>query len=163
MNAARRNPWRIMGERGRAGALLFLACAFGLLPTALSAQSLGGGRFTLAGGPVTRSSKPSDGGTFAVTGGTGEASAAPLTGGTFQVTGGPVGVAVVPGDVTLDFTVTDGQATLTWPAGTAGYVLEFTAALGEAADWQPVTPAPAGNSFTTPFNHPLRFFRLRRP
>ena len=60
-------------------------------------------------------------------------------------------------------TTTDGQVTLRWPAEAAGYGLEFTPVIGEAANWQPVTPAPAGNTFTTPFNQPLRFYRLQKP
>ena len=35
--------------------------------------------------------------------------------------------------------------------------------MGAPANWQPVTPAPNGNSFTTPFNQSLRFFRLHKP
>jgi hypothetical protein len=126
-------------------------------------QPLGGGQFTLNGTPVTGGGQ-SGGGTFAVAGAAGEAATGPLTGGTFVVTGGLIGVAVVPGDIVPELTITaTGDATLTWPADTTGYVLESTLSVGDFADWQPVTPAPAGNTFTTPFNQPLRFFRLRKP
>lgn len=132
------------------------------LPTL--AQSLGGGQFTLSGGPVTGGGGKSDGGTFAVAGSAGNAPSAASQGGTFEVTGGLVGVAVVPDDVTPELTFTDtGEATLTWSAAATGYVLESSPSVGEFANWQPVTPAPVGNTFTTPFNQPLRFFRLHKP
>jgi len=151
-------------EPRRAWGLLILISALGLLTAPLSAQSLGGGQFTLNGGPVTGGGGKSDGGQFAVTGGSGETSPAPLTGGTFEVTGGLVGVAVVLDDVTPELIITDtGEARLTWSAETTGYVLESTTNVGEFADWEPVSPAPAGNTYTTPFNQPLRFFRLRKP
>lgn len=135
-----------------------------LLTPTLLAQSLGGGQFTLSGGPVTGVGGQSDGGTFAVAAGVGETTTAPLTGGTFEVTGGLVGVAVVPDDITPELVITDtGEAKLTWPAEAAGYVLEFSPSIGDFADWQPVTPAPTDNSFTTVFDQPLRFFRLRKP
>ena len=35
--------------------------------------------------------------------------------------------------------------------------------MGAPANWQPVTPASTGNSFATPFNQSLRFFRLHKP
>ncbi len=127
-----------------------------------SAQPLGGGQFTLSGGPATGGGQ-SGGGTFAVAGAPGETATGPLIGGSFSVTGGLVGVAIVPGDFALEFSANDGQVTLTWPVDAAGYVLEFTPVIGEAADWQPVAPAPVGNTFTTPFNQPLRLFRLRKP
>lgn len=153
-----------LADYGRALAFLIPAGALGLLTAPLSAQSLGGGQFTLNGGPVTGGGGQSDGGAFAVAGGAGETTAALLTGGDFTVTGGLIGVAVVPGDfaLTIGFT-NDGQVMLEWPAEAANYVLESSPMVGEFADWQPVTPAPAGNTFTTPFDQPLRFFRLHKP
>jgi hypothetical protein len=156
---------RVGDARGRVGKPALpatLVCTLGLLAPALFAEPLGGGSYTLNGGPVTGGGQ-SGGGTFAVAGGAGETAVGPLSGGTFQVTGGLIGVAVVPGDVALEFTTTDGQVTLSWPTDAVGYVLEFTSQVGELASWQPVTPAPAASRFTTPFDQPLRFFRLRRP
>lgn len=138
-----------------------LACC--LLAPSLLAEPLGGGGYSLNGGPVTGGGQ-SGGGTFAVAGAAGQTSVAVSKGGTFTVTGGLVGVTVVPGDVTLELTITDdGNAKLTWSGNATGYVLEFSPTVGEFANWQPVTPAPTGNTFTTPFNQPLRFFRLRKP
>lgn len=134
-----------------------------LAAAGLSAEPLSGGRFSLVGGPVTGGGGRSDGGSFAVAGGTGETSPALLTGGTYQVTGGLIGVAVVPGEVTLNLIVEGGLVTLMWPAETAGFVLETTPAVGEFADWQPVTPAPVGNTHAAPVDQPFRFFRLRKP
>lgn len=138
-----------------------LALAF--FTSDLFAESLGGGRFTLNGGPVTGGGQ-SGGGAFAVAGAAGNAPSAVSQGGTFTVAGGLVGVAVVPGDVTPELTLTDdGNARLTWSGDATGYVLQFSPALGAAANWQPVIPAPTGNSFTTPFSQSLRFFRLHKP
>jgi hypothetical protein len=157
---------RVGDARGRVGKPALpatLVCTLGLLAPALLAEPLGGGRFTLDGRPVTGGGQ-SGGGAFAVAGAAGNAPSAVSQGGTFTVAGGLVGVAVVPGDVTPQLALTDtGDAKLTWSGDATGYVLEFTPVIGEAADWQPVTPAPVGNTFTTPFNQPLRFFRLRKP
>jgi hypothetical protein len=134
-----------------------------LAATGLYAEPLGGGRFTLNGGPVTGGGQ-SGGGTFAVAGAAGNAPSAVSQGGTFTVAGGLIGVAVVPGDVTPQLTLTDdGNARLTWSVDATGYVLQFSPVIGEAANWQPVTPAPVGNTFTTPFSQSLRFFRLHKP
>jgi len=140
-----------------------LAFGFGLLTHLLLAEPLGGGRFTLNGRPVTGGGQ-SGGGTFAVAGAAGETAFGPLSGGAFQVTGGLIGVAVVPDDVTPELVLTDdGNARLEWSADAAGYVLQFSPTLGPTANWQPVSPTPTGNSFITPFNQSLRFFRLHKP
>jgi hypothetical protein len=137
--------------------------SLGLLTASLLAEPLSGGRFSLDGGPVTGGGQ-SGGGTFAVAGAPGEAATGPLSGGSFQVTGGLIGVAVIPGNFALNIgSAPDGQVRIDWAAGAAGYVLEFTPSVGEFANWQPVTPAPAGNSFITSANQPLRFYRLHRP
>lgn len=125
------------------------------------AESSSGGRYTLNGAPVSGGGR-SGGGNFAVAGGAGETTTGPVKGGTFQVTGGLTGVVVIEGDVAIAISTANGQVTLTWPAGTAGYVLEFTPQLGPGATWQSATPAPSGNTFTTPSNQSLRFFRLRK-
>ena len=131
-----------LAEHGRR----FRHLALALFPLTLLAEPSSGGRFSLDGGPVTGGGQ-SAGGAFAVAGGAGETATGGLSGGTFTVTGGLIGVAVVPGDVVLDFTNTDGQVTLTWPADASGYVLQFTPVIGDASNWQPVTPAPAAHTF----------------
>jgi hypothetical protein len=164
MNSLFLNPtWVAGGKFTFATALAGLTLAFGLFSAGLlSAQSIGGGQFTLRGGPVTGGGQ-SGGGVFAVAGAPADATSAPLKGGTFEVTGSLIGVAVVPGDVALEYVTTEGQVTLTWPDDGVAYVLEFTSDFSEFAEWQPVIPAPTGTTFTTPFNQPLRFFRLRKP
>jgi hypothetical protein len=72
-------------------------------------------------------------------------------------------VVVIPGEVPLSLAAMGNQATLTWPGSATDYVLEFTADIGNLADWRPVVPAPVGTAYTTSFNQPLRFFRLRQP
>ena len=149
-----------MNRRRLLGGVLL---GLGLTTAVLRAGPSVGGDFSLVGGVASGGGKAS-GGDFAVDAAAGQPAAGPLSGGDFQVTGGLVAVTVVTGGaVALRLSATDSQVTLTWPAEAAGYVLEFTPVIGEAANWQPVTPAPAGNSFTTPFNQPLRFYRLRKP
>lgn len=146
-------------ERLLAAGLLGL----GLTTAALRAGPSVGGDFSLEGGLATGGGQ-SAGGDYAVEASVGETATGPLTGGDFQVTGGLIGVAVVPGDFALAIGFTeDGQVRIQWPAEAAGYVLEFTPSVGALANWQPVTPAPPGNSHTTPNDQPLRFFRLHRP
>lgn len=139
-----------------------LAFTLGLLTPVLHAAQSAGGDFSLVGG-VSTGGGQATGGDFSVTASADEAASGPLSGGDFEVTGGLVAVTVVTdGDVALGLTATDSQVTLTWPAEATGYVLEFSPAVGDTANWQPVTPAPAANSFTTTFNQPLRFYRLRK-
>ena len=151
------------GMLARLARLARAALAGSLLTPALFAESLGGGSYSLTGGPVTGGGQ-SGGGTFAVAGTAGNTSVDVSKGGDFQVTGGLIGVAVVPGDfaLTIGF-APDGQILISWPAEASGYVLESTPTVGEFANWQPVTPPPAGNTHTTPNDQALRFFRLRKP
>ncbi|MBN8247315.1 MAG: hypothetical protein J0L84_07710 [Verrucomicrobia bacterium] len=121
-----------------------------------------GGDFSLEGS-LTSGTGSSAGGDFALETEVSDTADVALRGGDFEVSGILVGVAVVPGEVALNLTVTGDLATLTWPAEAADYVLEFADGIAGVADWQPVTPAPVGTVHTTPFNQPLRFFRLRRP
>lgn len=139
-----------------------LALTLALLTSPALAETLSGGSFTLEGGPVAGGG-PAGGDPFGLDGSAGETATGALAGGTFEVTGGLLGMAVGPGEVALDFTATDSQITLTWPADAAGYGLEFTPVIGDAANWQPVTPTPPANTYATPFNPPLRFFRLHKP
>jgi hypothetical protein len=52
-----------------------------------------------------------------------------------------------------------GNITITW-TGTG--ILESSPVLGSGAQWDPVTPAPAGNTYTTTATTANRFFRIRR-
>lgn len=70
---------------------------------------------------------------------------------------------VVLGDAEVFITVNGAEAVVTWTAAGTGYVLESTPALGELANWQPVSPAPTEPRFTAPLQGVAQFFRLRRP
>ncbi len=137
--------------------------ALGLATSALRAGPSIGGDFSLEGGLATGGGQAA-GGDFTVAATVGETGTGPLTGGDFEVTGGLIGVAVVPCDfaLTIGF-APDGQILISWPAEASGYVLESTPTVGEFANWQPVTPPPAGNTHTTRNDQALRFFRLNRP
>ena len=138
-----------------------LVIALGLCVSSLLAGPSTGGGFALSGLPVGGGGH-STGGNLAVSGVAGSPGGV-SSGGGFQISGGLLGVYVVPGGVELTLTRANGNATLTWPAGTTGYTLQFTSQLGPAANWQPVTPAPVGNIYTTTFNQPARFYRLHQP
>jgi len=149
-----------MNRRRLLGGVLL---GLGLTTGALRAGPSVGGDFSLEGGLAGGGSQAT-GGDFTVAATVGETSTGPLTGGNFEVTGGLIGVAVVPGDFALAIGFTDdGRVRIDWPAEATGYVLEFTPSVGEFANWQPVSPAPTANTFTTSNDQPLRFFRLNRP
>lgn len=149
-------------QRFLVGCLLGL----GLVTTALRAGPSVGGDFSLEGGLTSRSNGQATEGDFTVAATVGETSPEPSTGGDFGVIGGLVSVTVVAVEGAFALTVgltLDGQVRIEWPAEATGYVLEFTPQLGESVNWQPVTPAPAGNVHTTPNDQSRHFFRLRRP
>ena len=52
---------------------------------------------------------------------------------------------------------------ITWPAEGNGFMLETTSQLGNPASWQPISPAPPGNSYRPPREGVARFYRLRSP
>ncbi len=139
---------------------LFLV--FGLTAATLRAGPSSGGDFSLEGGLVSGGAS-SEGGEFTVEADDDPTSGFALSGGDFRIEGSLVGVAVIPGEVPLSLTAIGNQATLTWPDSATDYVLEFTADIGNLVDWRPVVPVPVGNAYTTTFNQPLRFFRLRKP
>jgi hypothetical protein len=133
------------------------------LPVSLLADPAAGGDFSLSGAAVTGGGA-SRSGEFSLTGTAGEPATGQVAGGEFTLIGGLIGAIVMPGDVVLELVRTaDGAARLSWSGDTAGLVLESTAGLGPAANWQPVDPAPTGTSYPVPFNQPARFYRLRTP
>lgn len=143
----------------------FLEGAFlvlGLTAATLRAGPSVGGDFSLEGG-LGFGGGSSGGGEFIVEADDDPISGFALSGGDFRIEGNLMGIAVVPGEVALSLIANGDQATLTWPGSATDYVLEFTADIGNLADWRPVDPAPVGTAYTTPFNQPLRFFRLRKP
>ena len=143
----------------------FLEGAFlvlGLTAATLRAGPSVGGDFSLEGG-LGFGGGSSGGGEFIVEADDDPISGFALSGGDFRIEGNLMGIAVVPGEVALSLIANGDQATLTWPGSVADYVLEFTSDIGNLADWRPVVPAPVGTAYTTPFNQPLRFFRLRKP
>lgn len=130
------------------------------------ASQLRGGSYRLIGSPTGGGGR-SDGGDFWVVGSILTPAQGVSKRGGFEVMGGLVGVYALPviaGEVPLlvDRTA-DGQALLSWPASAAGYQLEVSTALGPEAVWQAVSPAPEGNTYTTPYDQPARFYRLRKP
>lgn len=141
------------------------AALLGLSAFATLAAESAGGAFVLAAPTAAGGGGTSTGGQYALTGTAGQADAGTLAGGAFTLVGGFIGVLAAPtvgGDATLTVTRNaGGEAVLTWDQD--GYVLEFRAALGDAAGWQAVTPPPAGRTHVTPANLPARFFRLRKP
>ncbi len=155
---------RWFGARGWRGAGAWVAAA-----------ALGGG-MALGQAPGVSSGGPY------VLGGQGVGGAATLAGGAFRLHGAvraPAGVstgvdhvlaagvleqvAVALGEYRLEIRVlTTGAAEITWPAEAAGFALEAAGALGPEADWQPVSPAPAGSVHVAEPSGGARFFRLRR-
>jgi hypothetical protein len=131
----------------------------------LTGSALAQGAFTVSGLSVSPRLTPMVGGGFVV--------AEPSVGDTpFTAAGGgftleasttplPQTIAV-PGEVSVVIMLDGGAVTLSWPESGDGYVLESAVAIDTPAGWQPVTPAPAGRSFTVPATEPARFFRLRR-
>ena len=75
----------------------------------------------------------------------------------------PLSVTILADKVEVFLAVEGDNLVLAWPESGAGYVLESTAALGDAPNWQPVSPGPAERRFVTPLTQPAVFFRLRRP
>lgn len=142
-----------------------LALALCLPAVGQSSVPSTGGEFSLFGN-VAGGGGVSRGGDFTLSGGPVTSSVGASSGGAFRLAGGLIGVYVVesPGAPTIRVVYTsDGQAELSWPAEAIGFQLEHTSGLGPAAVWQPVSPAPTGSAFLTPFNQPARFFRLRQP
>jgi len=67
------------------------------------------------------------------------------------------------GGASLFIVIAGGEAVVTWTPGLAGFVLESSASLGPAANWQAVIPEPEESRFAAPLGGGPRFFRLRRP
>jgi hypothetical protein len=140
-------------------AVLAIAGGYG---ATVSAQPLVGGSFIVVGAPATGGTM--SGGTFRLTGYVASAGAETSSGEGFDLTCGLIGVYVVTGgDVPLRVQLTPtGQARIWWAPGETDHQLESTPALGQGADWQPVSPAPSGNEYFTPPVEPARYFRLRK-
>ncbi len=139
------------------------ALALGLSLAATSvAEPSRGGSFALTAA-VTSGGGRASGPGFALEGSAGQPSVQTSSGGNYQLSGGLLGIIIVPGDVLLTIERLDtGEAKLSWPASATGFVLQFASQISDPANWQPVDPAPSGNSFQTPFDQPLRFYRLSR-
>lgn len=135
----------------------------GVLLLPLLAGPLTGDGFTLTG-TVSGGGGRISGAPYVLQGSIAQVSTDSSSGGPYQLSGGLFGVVVVPGEVKLTVErMPDGQTRLSWPADAAGFVLQFRSQLGTGPDWQPVVPAPTGNTFLTPTDQPLRLFRLHRP
>ncbi len=82
---------------------------------------------------------------------------------TMQVAITPLPPVLVVGDVEVFIALDNGTVVVTWTGTTDGYVLESSPVLGDAADWQPVTPAPTDQRYVAPAQGESWFFRLRHP
>ena len=69
----------------------------------------------------------------------------------------PTGLPPAAGP-TLNISAASGKVTLTW-TGT-GTLQSATILTGKSSDWSAVTPAPTGNTYTTPIASGNLFFRL---
>ncbi len=154
---APRRPWRT------ASVLAVLA----VIVTPVLASHLTGGFYRLIGSPTGGGGR-SDGGSYWVIGSVPTPAVGVSTNGDYELMGGLVGVYALEteggGDVTLTVTRSaSGEAVLSWPSTAEGYQLEMTLAPGPGAVWQTVTPSPVGSTYTTAFEGPARFYRLRKP
>jgi hypothetical protein len=122
-----------------------------------------GGPFSVVA-PHVGGTGSSAGGNFSVSGSIGTPASGVLAGGSYAVTSGAPELLVIPlgTDFELQITATGVNFRVLWPAQAVNYVLESTTAVGPGAVWQPVTPAPADDSYSSQANPPNRFFRLRR-
>ncbi len=137
--------------------------AAGLLLLPLWAGPLTGDPFTVTGAVSGGGGRISGGG-YSIQGAVAQTATDSSRGGPYQLSGGLFGVVIVPGEVRLTLErMPDGQTRLSWPADATGFVLQSRAQFGAGPDWQPVVPAPTGNSFITPTDQPLRLFRLHKP
>lgn len=146
-----------------ASALMLLA----VVATPVLASHLTGGFYRLIGSPTGGGGR-SDGGNYWVIGSVLTPAVGVSTNGDYELMGGLVGVYALEteggGDVVLTVTRTaSGEAVLSWPSTAVGYRLEMTFLPGPAAVWQAVTPAPPESTYTTAFEGPARFYRLRKP
>jgi hypothetical protein len=128
------------------------------------AQPLTGGSYVLVGA-VAAGAGAATGGAYSLSAWVPTEGAGRSAGGDLDLTAGLLGLYGAADDtVWLNVGLTlSGNVHLWWSAESTGYQLEFTPALGPTAAWQPVVPAPAGNSYTVEPAAPARFFRLRKP
>jgi hypothetical protein len=150
----------ITGVIQPANALLVMLIA----STPVFGQSVSsGGAFSLIA-PHVGGTGNSAGGLFSLNGSIGTLTGGPLIGGNYAVTSGAPELLVIPlgNDFQLEITVTGATFRVAWPAQAVNYVLESTTTLGPSAAWQPITPAPTQNSYSSQANPPNQFFRLRR-
>lgn len=141
-----------------------LATAGGLAAAAAVVASSGGGVFSLAGN-LAGGGGVSSGGGFILNGAVTQPGIRGSAGGAFELTAGLFGIAVIPDPGTPQIAVRfteDKLAELSWDVDASGFVLEFSPSVGPDAVWQPVSPAPTGNTFVTPCQQPARFFRFRQ-
>lgn len=165
MNRARLNcpPSAPQLTRRRAGVGLAALAAMMWLTVAASAQSLTGGAFKVTGA-VASGGGTSRAGAFSVNGWAASAGAGVSTGGAYGLTCGLLGLyGWADSDVAMNIEHTaSGAVRIWWPPETAGYVLEASVDLGAGLRWEPVAPAPPGNSYTVEPVNAARFYRLRQ-
>lgn len=134
-----------------------------LVPCALASSPLTGGSYVLIGSPAAGGT--SSGGDFVLTGSVAASGAGTSTGGLYDLTSSIIGTYNPPADtVALQVALNpENSVRIWWPPEVAGYVLESSPTLGPAADWSPIEPPPASNSYVTSPTLSARFYRLRHP
>ena len=115
---------------------------------------------TIDGGGVTFAS----GGPYSLGGTIGQADAGASSGGAFEMASGfwAGAISLAPAAL-LTVTTVAGEVHIDWPSPLASWILEGATTLGPVPDWAEIAPAPVGNSFITPADGELKFFRLRKP
>ncbi len=143
-----------------------LCAAWMLFPGLLTAQDFGIDWFATAGG-----GGDSSGGDFELIATIGQPDAGDLLGGDFTITGGfwsIVTVVVTQTAPSLSVSLVQGSVIVSWPdSGSAGFVLEETAALANPSTWTPVNATVQTSDGTDSVQLPLgagnRFYRLHKP
>jgi hypothetical protein len=141
--------------------LFALACA--TLPA--QAQSYSIDWYNVSGGGGV-----STGSVYSVSGTIGQPATGAMAGGNYALQSGfwsMISVVQTPGAPILDLSVVGNSAVLSWPATSAGFVLEQSANLSLPGGWSTVAQAPVTNNGTVSLSVSLtagnEFFRLYKP
>src|SRR5712692_5955178 len=143
-----------------------LSAAWLLFAGPLNAQDFGIDWFATAGG-----GGDSSGGDFELTATIGQPDVGVLLGGDFSITGGFWSILTTiqtAGALSLSVSQAQGSVIISWPdSGSAGFLLEETAALANPSTWTPVNATVQTSNGTDSVQLPLgagnRFYRLHKP
>jgi hypothetical protein len=152
---------RFRSERLKIAALVGLVTAALVFFTApVQSQSYSIDWYTTDGGGGT-----SAGGVYSVSGTIGQPDTGSLSGGNYALEGGfwSVFAVQVPGAPTLLIAASGlGMATISWDAGTPGFVLQMNNAIDNPAGWSDA-PSGSANPTSVTTSGDKRFYRLRKP